>query len=704
MKSILNAHGGVVVRGKNGSIDYIDVGGGQPLPDVYTSVPFRIEYAVYSDSCAPVYGGTEHFRFVQRESRADNGDEFMYESQDGCVRVCVIQTEYNGLYTQFCRVVNIGSGRLCIKQIYNFFNAIDVRLLGADYARDAELGILRNEWGAEAQLYWLSPHEAGVIRPTGHKTGYAAEISSTTCWSTKRQMPQLYIRDKVTGHVWCMQHLPNGPYSVEPGLCDTERVQGSCFCIGAGTGTSERHGFRVYCEHGETYESCMSVLACADSFDELSRIMTDWRRVNLFTPQPLPLMFNDYMNCLWTRQDEENCKALIDVAHESGAEGYCFDDGWYREIGEHGLTGLGDWVPAKHRFGKLGLGGMIDYIRKKGMTAGLWTELEVCSVMAQASKLPDDCFLQNEGERIFRSNRMYFDFRNKKVREHLLSRIDALYALGIRYIKNDYNGHPGSGVDWNGRTPTAGLEAHQRAVNAFYAEVRATYPDLILENCASGAMRSDGATNRNFRLQSVSDCEEYEKMPSVLTGTLLSLLPEQVGVWAYPYPRIFWEMNGDEYLSLDYVYGQADGEQTIFNMVSGMMGAMYLSGKIDRADKENLQLIKQATDLYKRLRSQISRSYPFYPLSPLRVGERGYCAVGLRDGEEGLLAVWRIEKGAVGDGTVTLPIENIADVREIYPGRNFRIQKKTNAVTIIFRKPIQAVLLRITYATDKSKK
>ena len=295
------------------------------------------------------------------------------------------------------------------------------------------------------------------------------------------------------------------------------------------------------------------------------------------------------------------------------------------------------------------------------MVAGLWTELEVCSRLSDAYRtLPDECFLTNEGHRIFRSNRCYFNFGSEKARTYLMQRIASIYGMGVRYIKNDYNGHPGAGVDWPDASPAAGLEQHMRAVNAFYAEVRERFPGLYLENCSSGGMRADGNTNRNFHLQSVSDCEEFYKMPPLVCGAMLGLLPEQTGIWAYPYPRVFWDMNGEEYLTDAYREEQADGRNTAFNMINGMAGALYLSGKIDRADENNFRLIEEGVSLYKRLRPFLSEAVPFYPLPLRHIGEDTFHALGLRGGCRAVVAVWRTN---AREDTVRIPLEGCTGVR-----------------------------------------
>lgn len=405
-------------------------------------------------------------------------------------------------------------------------------------------------------------------------------------------------------------------------------------------------------------------------------------------------MFNDYMNSLWCNLRENNCLSLLGAAQAAGAEGYCFDDGWYRAADVNGSTHLGDWIPCDERFGSRTFAEMIEEIRNRGMIAGLWTELEVCSPLSDAANFPKSYFLTNEGERIFRCGRYYFNFANKQVREYLMGRLRRIYAMGIRYIKNDYNGHPGCGVDWKGASPYAGLEQHCRAVQSFYRAVRKEFPDLILENCASGAMRADGHMMENFDTQSISDCEEYDKMPSIINGAELCLLPEQISVWAYPYPRVFWEMNGDEYLTPAYISERSDGEETIFNMINGMMGNMLLSGKIDVADEENFQLIRRGVALLKEWRPFVDNASPIYPLGCARLTDRNsFVAHGLKRGKTVLLAVWRREGQ---ESRVFVPLGKITAVRELYPCRDRITEKSGDGIFVTLPKRNQAVLLEVT--------
>lgn len=692
--SVASFRTGSTVMGytEDGKIAYLDLSERERTwGDSCLYLPFQIEYFLKSKG-TEIFGCTAGMQSVSC-SKEKNAYTWKYLSQDGAVEVTVRQEFDCGVMAQTVEARNCSDSKLCIKQLYNFFNGLDSDCFADDYGERVRLGVIRGEWGGEGQLAWVRPDELGLVRTTGHQTRCTGEIRSSSAYTTRKVSPMLFLKDIVNGHVWFVQHLPDGPYCIEVGLTDEEHVPGSCFNVGCGAGRNDEHGFRLYLDSGESYTCAKTLIGCAENFDAAMQTLTDYRRAHLKKHPVAPLMFNDYMNCLWAQLDTPACLSLIDAAQRAGAEGYCFDDGWYRDRNAHGSAHLGDWSASEERFEGKSFAELIAEINGRGMVAGLWTELEVCSMMSEAAGFPDSWFLQNEGTRIFRCGRLYFNFSQPCVCEYLMERIKYIYGLGIRYIKNDYNGHPGCNVDWPNASGLAGAEQHCRAVHAFYARVREAFPDLKIENCGSGAMRADGHMMENFNIQSISDCEEYEKMPSIINGTLLSLLPEQVGIWAYPYPRIFWEMNGEGYLTQEYKEQMRDGRQTVFNLISGMMGNMYLSGKIDRADEYNFSLIRRGTELYKQLRDTIAQSAPVYPLGVASLrDEKSFVAQGLRNGNRLLMAVWR-RQGE--EEEVFLPISDAVAVKELFPGAGCSAKTADGGVCVRIPSVNQAVLLEI---------
>lgn len=223
---------------------------------------------------------------------------------------------------------------------------------------------------------------------------------------------------------------------------------------------------------------------------------------------------------------------------------------------------------------------------------------------------------------------------------------------------------------------------------------------MPIENCGSGAMRCDNDTLRHFIVQSTSDQEFYENYPSIIQGMLALLPPEKAGVWAYPYPvpihlRDIWRDNHE------FAAGFADGNQTVFNMVTGMFGCMYMSGKITNADELNMSLIKEATELYKKIRKHIPYSSAVYPTGLTGISEDGFITLGLLDsgGKRLLLGVW---KKNTEKRSVSVDISRFtgrAEAEYMYPrdfeGISYRLTDKCVEVAFPERNSAAFFVLRI---------
>jgi alpha-galactosidase len=384
-------------------------------------------------------------------------------------------------------------------------------------------------------------------------------------------------------------------------------------------------------------------------FDEAIRELTAYRRKALKPANAwdgeAPLIFNDYMNCLWGKPTGEALEPLIDAAADAGAEGFCIDAGWFSPVGESWGRNLGDWLPADDRFGDAGLRGILDRIKSRGMIPGLWLEIEACEERAALFAKPDDWFLRRHGRRMG-GGRVLLDYRNPDVRAYMHGVFDRLVSWGVGFIKNDYNQSTGPGPDSGGLAPAEGLVEHVRAFYRFIDEVRARHPNLIIENCGSGGMREDPGILAHFHLQSTSDQEGYTRNPSIINGSLANVLPEQAGIWVYPNPHLHPEMAAgrEAFRSPERRAALADGEETVFNVVNGLCGNFYLSGRIDCLDEANRLLLKEGVAVYKAERAFIRESFPVWPLGRCRLNDAGFAAQGLiaPDGRRLLLAVWRL--------------------------------------------------------------
>ena len=137
---------------------------------------------------------------------------------------------------------------------------------------------------------------------------------------------------------------------------------------------------------------------------------------------------------------------------------------------------------------------------------------------------------------------------------------------------------------------------HNRAHLAWLDDLLNRYPDLIIENCGSGGGRMDYAMLSRLQIQSMTDQEDYLKLPAILVGASAAVLPEQLAIWSYP-------------------LANADADQASFNMVTAMMCRIHQSGRLDSLSSQAWAQVTEGIRVYKELlRKHIPAAVPFYPL------------------------------------------------------------------------------------------
>lgn len=559
-----------------------------------------------------------------------------------------------------------------------------------------------SDWTKEGQWKARTPAELGVVPACHHEWERpAATFSSCGSWSTSGFYPFFVLEEKEQGKVYFMEIEGAVNWNFELFHLGGYRQNGIGMGISAANG---ENGWHLTLAPGESYTTVPAVYGCTDGgLEEAVREMLVYRRASTrygAAGQDIPLVFNDYMNCLWARPSDEVLLPLIAEAGRAGVEYFCIDAGWHKNAAPNSLGAKGDWLVADERFGEKGLAGIFAAIREAGMKPGVWFEWEAVYPSADAMHLAPDCLLTRYGKPIVKGNSYHFNMRCPAVRAHLHARVDALYDMGVRYIKNDYNADTGCGTDMYGTSPAEGTRLAMEALYSFVEEVKAKHPDLLIENCGSGAMREDNGTLCHFDLQSTSDQECYENYPSILTGSLCYLAPEKAGIWAYPYPLTFDAVFGKQ-PKVPYAE-MADGENMIFNLVSGMCGAMYLSGHLEHMDEENRALLHEGVCRYKEIRRTIASATPVFPLPQLLLNEDGFAAQGLlsQDGQELLLAVWRIRAAA---DTVTIPLAKYAagfKAEMLYPSdpRGGTFSYNGRDLTVTLPKSISARYFRLRRA------
>lgn len=571
-------------------------------------------------------------------------------------------------------IQNIGVESIGLEYVSSFtYTGLDG---GNGYTdNDLKIYIPHNGWTREVNWQEYSPFDLGLERwdkfSQKNTSTKRVSISNTGTMSTKEYLPMGAVLNCKRNTVWMFQIENNGSWNWE--ISDVE--ENMLYLKLSGPSEQENKWFK-WLAPGEDFESVKTCVVVGENLNDTLEQMTRYRRKifhNNYTNAKLPVIFNDYMNCLWAEPTEERELPIIDRAAEMGAEYFCMDAGWYA-TGSWWDT-VGEWQPAAHRFPH-GIKYVFDYIRKKGMIPGIWLEIEVMGIKCPLAKeWEDECFFIRHGKRVISHGRYQLDFRNLKVRDYATAVVDRVVCdYGVRYIKMDYNIDSGSGTEVNADSFGDGLLQHNRAYLSWVREIMKRYPDLIWECCSSGGMRMDYAMLSVGHLQSVSDqwnC--FRNIPIAATAPT-AVLPEQGAIWSYP-------------------VADADERVTTLNMINAMLGRIHLSGAVTEISEHCFKLMKEAVVIYKSYRNELPTAIPFYPFGLPNYHDQFFC-LALRFFNCIRMAVWRTD---TDQEQVTIPLEkNYHNVTILYPfNSGCIIEQENERFTVKFQNQYQAVLLEI---------
>ena len=616
---------------------------------------------------------------------------FIQKDEETGARVVTTWQFYQGTSTirMQSEVTNEGTEVQTLEYISSFYY-LGIEKEGEMSSDDKmQLTFAHNGWQKEMNFHTYSFPALGLpqTQPTVYqRTSKTIELTNTGNWSTKEYLPMGYLSNEEadTAIYWQIEH--NGSWHAE--ISD----QNDHFYLALSGPTEVQSHWFQNLKPGESFTTVPVAVGVSDAdfakaMGQLTKYRRMIRRVNK-DDENLPVIFNDYMNCLFGDPTTEKELPLIDAAAEAGCEYYVIDAGWYAP----GLwwDSVGEWQESRERFPG-GIKEVTDYIRSKGMVPGVWLELEVMGINCEKAKnAPDDWFFIRHGKRVFDRSRYQLDFRNPAVIDHVNEVIDRVVnEYGVGYIKMDYNIEPGIGTELDADSVGAGLLAHERAYLAWLDSVFKKYPDLVIENCSSGGLRIDYALLSRYSIQSTSDQEDYQNYASIAVNAPAGLTPEQAAVWSYP------QRNGDE-------------EETIFNMVNAMLLRIHQSGHLAELSPERVALVKEGISYYKEIRSDIKKALPDWPIGLADTRSTFLCGA-LKTEDKAYLAVFRRDKDEEDDRTmVRIPLAHLFEgekklgVKLAYPQTamkenvEYTYEADRKVLAVDFKKKVMARIFEVT--------
>ncbi|MBO5262044.1 MAG: alpha-galactosidase [Clostridia bacterium] len=587
---------------------------------------------------------------------------------DSKMEVCAHFQFYKDIsaFRTWTTVVNIGKEPMGLEYVSSFSYA------GIDEGEkeiDEKMRILipHNAWCREANWHSYTPYELGYSKMT-YFSGKRILVSNTGTWSAKEYLPLGAYQNLETENtvMWQIEH--NGSWAWE--ISDIDRM----LYLKVSGPNDQEHDWYKELKTGEAFETVKVAFAIGADFNDAIKEMTSYRRTIIASnkeDKALPIIFNDYMNCLMGDTTEEKSLPIIDRAAKIGAEYYCVDAGWYAD--GTWWDSVGEWKPSSWRFPS-GLKSLFDKIHARGMVPGIWLEPEVMGINCPLAKdLPDSWFFMRHGKRVIDHGRYQLDFRNEAVRKFVTDTVDRLIRdYGVGYFKLDYNIEAGRGTQINSDSLGDGLLGHNRAYLNWLRAIKEKHPHLIIENCSSGSLRMDYAQLSVCHLQSVSDQEDYRFNAKISAAASTAVVPEQGAIWSYP-------------------LASADRNEIIVNMVNSLLKRVHLSGEIQGWNDEQAALVKEALDLYKQIRKDIPNSIPFYPFGMPEYSQSWMCEA-YKLPSKIRMAVWRMDDSIA---TKEIPLcKKIKSAKILYPSScDGKVALCENGISVTLNNPCTAAVI-----------
>lgn len=197
--------------------------------------------------------------------------------------------------------------------------------------------------------------------------------------------------------------------------------------------------------------------------------------------------------------DQQKMDQMMGDIASMGGELFVMDDGWFGDKYPRKVdnSSLGDWVVDKNKLPE-GIEGLLRDAKKHGIKFGIWIEPEMTNSVSELYDAHPDWIVKAPNREAVKGRggtQLVLDLANPKVQNFVFSIVDNLMTKypEIDYIKWDANmaimNHGSQYLTMNNQSHLY-IEYH-RGFEKICQRVRAKYPDLTIQACASGGGRAN---------------------------------------------------------------------------------------------------------------------------------------------------------------------------------------------------------------------
>lgn len=318
------------------------------------------------------------------------------------------------------------------------------------------------------------------------------------------------VRNSHTAHAEVMFSLDGKPQE------NTGNVIGAALCytgnykLRIDTDDSEYHQFYAGINEensaynlakGEKFQTpALALTYSQEGLSGASRNFHRWGRTYKLAHgnTPRKILLNSWEGVYFDINQAGMDQMMGDIA-SMGGELFVMDDGWFGDKYPRNTdnSSLGDWTVDKRKLPE-GIEGLLRDAKKHGVNFGIWIEPEMSNTTSELyEKHPDWILKAPEREPVLGrgGTQVVLDLANPEVQDFIFQIVDNLMTSypEIDYIKWDANMgimNHGSNYLTKDNQSHMYIEYH-RGFEKVCQRIRAKYPDLTIQACASGGGRAN---------------------------------------------------------------------------------------------------------------------------------------------------------------------------------------------------------------------
>ena len=525
-----------------------------------------------------------------------------------------------GVITRALVVENLGTASLHVQRL----PSLSWSLPQGEY----DLTYLWGGWSQERQL------GNEVLGPG------ARRFASTRGRATNNYSPWFCLHNQDTGTRYLAQLAYSGNWEMGFGRSPlTEQHPYTEGDLDVDLGMRFDFGGALSLEAGQSFSLPeVAFTSTAGDIDEAANQMHRYQREYAFAHNPVndPLLvqFNSWYP-FQGKMNIEEMKRCAALAAKLGAEVFVLDAGWYNK--KNWSTELGDYKADPIAFPH-GIEELASYVRQLGMKFGIWVEIENIGKESLMYREHPDWCLQYNGRPIEWGDRMQLDFSKPEVRSWARSVVERLaHDYGIQWLKIDYNIEIGDEFDPPATTSRHGDVLHKQVIEyyAWLDEIRAEFPNLVIENCASGGLRFDLGIMAHANTTWLSD--EVRPKPSLQLayGCTLEFTSGVCNHW-----MVGDTTDGD-------MYPGDTKDWWDFMLRVPMNGQLGISSKVFDWPPNLVQETADNVALYKKIRSTIAHADVYHLTEPpAHNNPKGWMAIQYvaKGADKSVVMVYRLDE------------------------------------------------------------